>query len=67
MKPKFNGEYSRNKLSNIKDGTYVINHDKYKLIGTHWIALYMNAHNVGPSYDVKYFGSFGIEHIPKDI
>ena len=27
----------------IKDGTYVINPDEYKSIGTHWIALYRNA------------------------
>ena len=26
----------------IKDGTYVINPDEYKSIGTHWIALYRN-------------------------
>ena len=27
--------------------------------GTHWIALYVNRDNV------IYFGSFGVEHIPK--
>ena len=41
-KPKFNGVYSRNNLPKIKDGAYVINHDEYKSIGTHWIA-YVNA------------------------
>ena len=35
---KFNGVYSRNNLSKIKD--------EYKSIGTHWIALYVNAKNV---------------------
>ena len=60
-KPKFNGVYSRNNLSKIKDGAYVINLDEYKSIGTHWIALYVNAENV------TYFDSFGVEHIPKEI
>ena len=38
-KPKFNGVYTRNKLSGIKDALYAINLDKYKSIGTHWITL----------------------------
>ena len=59
--PKFNGVYSRNNLSKIKDGAYVINLDEYKSIGTHWIALYVNAENV------TYFDSFGVEHIPNKI
>ena len=37
--PKFNGVYSRNNLSKIKDGAYIINLDEYESIGTHWIAL----------------------------
>ena len=59
--PKFNGIYSRNNLPKIKDGAYVINLDKYESIGTHWIALYVNANNI------LYFDSFGVEHIPKEI
>ena len=55
---KFNGVYSRNNLPEIKDGTYVINLDKYERIGTHWIPLYVNAVNV------LYFG---VEQIPKEI
>ena len=43
--PKFNGIYSRNNLSKIKDGAYIINLDEYESIGTHWIALYVNAEN----------------------
>ena len=35
-------------------------HD-YKSIGTHWIALYVNAKTV------TNFDSFGVEHIPKEI
>ena len=53
-KPRFNGVYSRNNLSKMKDETYMINHDEYESIGTHWIALHINAKNV------TYFDSFGI-------
>ena len=59
--PKFNGVYSRNSLPKIKDGTYVINLDEYKSIGTHWIASYVNDDNV------TYFHSFAVERIPKEI
>ena len=37
---RFNGVYSRDDLQKIKDGAYIINHDEYSDIGTHWIALY---------------------------
>ena len=59
--PTFNGVYSKNNLPKIKNGAYVINLDEYKSVGTHWIALYVNANNV------VYFGSFGVKHIPKEI
>ena len=59
--PNFNGVYSRNNLSKIKDATYIINLDEYELIGTHQIALYANADNV------TYFDSFGAEYFPKEI
>ena len=36
--PKFNGVYSGNNLSKIKDGAYIVNLDGYKSIGTHWIS-----------------------------
>ena len=42
-KPSSNGVYSRNNLPKIKDGAYVINLDEDKSVGTHWIALYVNA------------------------
>ena len=58
--PKFNRVYSRNNLSKIKDGAY-INIDEYDSIGTHWIALYVNAKYA------TYFDSFRVEHIPKGI
>ena len=57
--PKCNGVYSKINLSKIKDGTYIINLDKYESVGTHWIALYVNDNNV------TYFDSFRVEHIPK--
>ena len=60
-KPKFNRIYSRNNLSEIKDEAYIINIDDYESIGTHWIALYLNAKNV------TYVDSFGVEYIPKEI
>ena len=59
-KPKFNGVYSRNNLSKIKAGAHIINLDEYESVGTHWIALFVNAKNV------TYFHSFGVEHIPKE-
>ena len=55
--PKFNGVYSMNNLPKINDGAYAINLDEFKLIGTHWIALYVNDINL------IYFNSFGVEHI----
>ena len=60
-KPTFNGVYSRNNFSKIKDEAYIINLDEYESIGTHWIALHINDNNV------TYFNNFGVKHIPKDI
>ena len=59
--PKFDGTYSRNNLTKTRDGTFIIDLDEYESIGTHWIALYVNAENV------TYFDSFEVEHIPKEI
>ena len=60
--PRFNGVFSGDNLgSSVKNGAYVINLDEYHDIGTHWIALYAN------NKTVTYFGSFGVEHIPKEI
>ena len=59
--PKFNGVYSRNNLSKIKDGAYIINLDEFESKVTHWVALYLNGENV------TYFDSFGVQNIPKEI
>ena len=59
--PRFNGVYSKDNLTKIKDGAYIINLDEYSDIETHWLALYV--HNG----DVTYFDSLGVEHIPKEI
>ena len=63
--PKFNGIYSRNTLSKIMVGAFVINVDEYKSIRMHWIVLYVNGDNESASYDALQFGSFEVEHIPK--
>ena len=53
--------YSRNNLPHLKDAAYMINFNDYKSIGTHWIALEVNAKTV------TYLDSFGVEHIPEEI
>ena len=58
---EFNGVYSRNNLSKIKYPAHVINLDECKSVGTHWVALYINAKNV------TYFDGFLVEHIIKEI
>ena len=62
-KPRFNGVFRRDNMSNnnIKKGTYVINLDEYRDIGTHWVALYVN------NKTATYFDSFGVEHIPREF
>ena len=59
--PWFNAACSRDYLSKMKDGAYVINLDEYSDIGTHWVALYVY------NNDVTYFDSLGAENIPKEI
>ena len=58
---RFNGVYSKDNLSKIKDGEYIINLDEYSDIGTHWVVLWVNNNNI------IYFDSFGVEPIPKEI
>ena len=56
--PRFNGVFSRDNLSKIKDEAYIINLDEYSDIGTHWVALWVD------NNDVTYSCYFGVEHIP---
>ena len=56
---RFNGVYSRDNLTEIKDRAYIINLDEYSNIWTHWVALYVY------NDDVTYFDSLGVEHISK--
>ena len=65
--PKFDGVFPRNNLPKIKYGAYVINLDKFKSTGTHWIALHVNGNNRRAYYNAISFDSFGVEHIPKEI
>ena len=58
---RFKGAYSRDNLSKINDGAYIINLDEYSDIATHWVALWVN------NINVTYFDSFVVEHIPKEI
>ena len=60
--PTFNGVYSRNNLSKIKDGSHIINLDKYESIGIHWIGLHETTEE-----NVTYFNRFEVKHIPKEI
>ena len=60
--PRFNGFYSRNNLlKKIKDGAYVINHDEYADVVTHWTALFFS------KSEIVYLDSFGVEHVPEEI
>ena len=47
--PRFNGVYSRDNLTEIKDEADEIDLDEYSDIGTHWVALHLN------NNDVTYF------------
>ena len=49
--PKFNGVYSRNNLSKIKDGTYIMNLKEYESIGHNEFVLVNNM--LKEFYDMK--------------
>ena len=57
---KFNDVHPRNNLPKIKDREYAINLDEHKLIGTHWMTLYVNI-------NIIRFDIFGAEYIKKEI
>ena len=50
--PTFNGVYSKDNLTEIKDETYIINLDEYFDIVTRWVVLYVR------NINVTYFDSF---------
>ena len=53
--PRFNGVYSKDNLPDkIKEEAYLINLDEHSNIGTHWIALHVNAKTI------TNFHSFGV-------
>ena len=59
--PRFNGVFSRDNLpKKIKNGAHIINLDEHADTGTQWIALFCK------KYEVIYFDSFGVEHIPDE-
>ena len=53
--------FSRNSLSRIKDGAYVINLDDKNRKGTHCVSLFMDGNTV------VYFDFFGIEFIFQEV
>ena len=52
--PRFNGVYSSDNISKIKDRTYVNNFDEHSDIGTHWVALWVDNNDVTPK-DIQAF------------
>ena len=44
---------------NLKNGAFVINHDEYADVGSHWIALYIS------NNDVIYLGSNALDYFSK--
>lgn len=61
MKPILMVFFSSNNLRNIEDERNVLNFEEQKLIGIHWIVMYVDGKNL------TYFNSFGVKHIPKFI
>ena len=47
-------------IQEIIYGVFLMNPDEYKSIGTHWIAVYVNANNIA------YFDTFRVEDIAKE-
>ena len=54
-------KYYQNEAKFIKDNAYGINLDWLRLIGTNWITLYVNGHNI------TYLDSFENENIPEEL
>ena len=60
-KPRFNGVFSRDNLSRIKDEGYVINLDDKESKGTHRVSLFIGRNNA------VYEDSAGIEYIQQEV
>ena len=57
----FHGVFSRNNLTKIKNGAYIISLDHSKNTGTHWVFIFIK------NNEVIYFDSFVVEYIPEEI
>ena len=55
------GYFLKKKLTQSKDGAYVINLADKDSKGTHWVSLFINKNLA------LYFHSFGIEYIPQEV
>ena len=55
---RFNGVFSKDKVSRIKNGAYVINLDDKQSKSIHCVSLFIERNTA------VYFDSFGIEYIP---
>ena len=55
------GSFLKKKLTQSKDGAYVINLADKDSKGTHWVSLFINKNLA------LYFHSFGIEYIPQEV
>ena len=54
-------ECSRDNLTRIKDGAYIINLDDKQYKGTRWVSLFIDRNTA------VYFDSFGSEYILKNV
>ena len=57
----FNGVFSKNNLTKLKKGVYIIILDHSENTGTHWVLIFVKKD------EVIYFDSFGVEYIPKEM
>ena len=53
--------FSRNNLSRVKDGAYVINLDNKNIKAIYWVSLFIDRNKA------RYFESWRIEYIPQEL
>ena len=58
---RFNGIFSRDNLTRIKNETFIINIDDKQSIGAHWVSLFTDRNTT------MYFDSLSIEYIPQEV